>query len=184
MPYHWNRRAVKEGHAVVKWVQTKFNISDMMTKPLEGHTFQTFLSFFCGYGSIKEHLEMLETCTRIHTEKSKWTLHNHEGVNRNFEMYWLVMSQLVISLIPLDRYWLEWQLIRLVHSAIEVYKPYSLPVTCLLIWMLNSLLLDNSYSTLKMTLRGIVPHTLAIVSALSWRPKIWLQLILGRHLAN
>ena len=71
MPYHWNRRAVKEGHAVVKWVQTKFNISDVMTKPLEGHTFQTFLSILCGYGSIKEHLEMLETCTRIHTEKSK-----------------------------------------------------------------------------------------------------------------
>ena len=74
MPYHWNRRVVKEGHAVVKWVQTKFNISDLMTKPLEGHTFQSFLSILCGYGSINEHLEMLETCTKIHTEKAKWTL--------------------------------------------------------------------------------------------------------------
>ena len=71
MPYHWNRRAVKEGRAVAKWVQTKFNISDVMTKPLEGHTFQLFLSILCGYGSIDEHLEMLETCTRIHTERSK-----------------------------------------------------------------------------------------------------------------
>jgi hypothetical protein len=69
MPYHWNRRAVKEGHAIVKWVQTKFNISDIMTKPLDGTTFQHFLSILCGYGDISEHLAMLEASTRIHTEK-------------------------------------------------------------------------------------------------------------------
>ena len=69
MPYHWNRRAVKEGHAIVKWVQTKFNISDIMTKPLDGTTFQRFLSILCGYGDISEHLAMLEASTRIHTEK-------------------------------------------------------------------------------------------------------------------
>ena len=43
MPYHWNRRAVREGHAIVKWVQTNMNISDIMTKPLGGATFQLFL---------------------------------------------------------------------------------------------------------------------------------------------
>jgi site-specific DNA-cytosine methylase len=69
MPYHWNRRAVKEGHAIVKWVQTKFNISDIMTKPLDGNTFQHFLSILCGYEDIAEHLAMLEASTRIHTDK-------------------------------------------------------------------------------------------------------------------
>ena len=69
MSYHWNRRAVKEGHAIVKWVQTKFNISDIMTKPLDGTTFQHFLSILCGYGDICEHLAMLEASTRIHTDK-------------------------------------------------------------------------------------------------------------------
>ena len=69
MPYHWNRRAVREGHATVKWVQTKLNISDIMTKPLDGATFQHFLSILSGYGNIMEHLAMLEASTRIHTEK-------------------------------------------------------------------------------------------------------------------
>jgi hypothetical protein len=69
MPYHWNRRAVSEGHATVKWVQTKLNISDIMTKPLDGATFQHLLSILSGYGNIMEHLAMLEASTRIHTEK-------------------------------------------------------------------------------------------------------------------
>ena len=69
MSYHWNRREVREGHATVKWVQTKLNISDIMTNPLYGATFQHFLSILSGYGNIMEHLAMLEASTRIHTEK-------------------------------------------------------------------------------------------------------------------
>ena len=54
MPYHWNRIAVSGGHAIVKCVQTKFNISDIMTKALDGVTFQRLLSMLCGYGDLKE----------------------------------------------------------------------------------------------------------------------------------
>jgi hypothetical protein len=48
MPYHWNSRAVREGHAIVKWIQTNMNISDTMTKPLGGAAFQLFLSILFG----------------------------------------------------------------------------------------------------------------------------------------
>ena len=71
MPYHWNSRAVREGHAIVKWGLTNMNISDTMTKPLDGVAFQLFLSILFGYGDIKEHLAMLEADTRLHTEEMK-----------------------------------------------------------------------------------------------------------------
>ena len=83
MPYHWNRRAVSEGHAVVKWVQTQFNISDIMTKALNGATFQRLLSTLCGYGDLKELIRSLETTSRIHTEAAE--ARKVEGVSRNGE---------------------------------------------------------------------------------------------------
>ena len=83
MPYHWNRRAVSEGHAIVKWVQTKFNISDIMTKALNGVTFQRLLSTLCGYGDLKELIRTLETTSRIHTEAAE--ARKVEGVSRDTE---------------------------------------------------------------------------------------------------
>ena len=70
MPYHYNREVVKLGHVIIKWVQSKYNLSDIMTKPVASAIINELGPILLGYGGFTELIERLETSPRELTEKA------------------------------------------------------------------------------------------------------------------
>jgi hypothetical protein len=70
MPYHYNREVVKLGHVIIKWVQSKYNLSDIMTKPVASAIINELGPILLGYGGFKELIDRLETSPRELTEKA------------------------------------------------------------------------------------------------------------------
>jgi hypothetical protein len=77
-PYHWNRQCVLQGHAIVKWIQTKLNISDVLTKAVSAELIKNLGDLLCGYGDLTAFLNMLETSPRLYTDDN----HKLGGVSR------------------------------------------------------------------------------------------------------
>jgi hypothetical protein len=77
-PYHWNRQCILEGHAIVKWIQTKMNISDVLTKAVTAELIRTLGDLLCGYGDLAAFLYMLESSPRLYTDDN----HKLGGVSR------------------------------------------------------------------------------------------------------
>ena len=70
MPYHYNREVVKLGHVIIKWVQSKYNLSDIMTKPVASSIINELRPILLGYGDFAGFVKRLETGPRELTEKS------------------------------------------------------------------------------------------------------------------
>ena len=70
MPYHYNREVVNLGHVIIKWVQSKYNLSDIMTKPVAASIINELGPILLGYGGFAELIDRLETSPRELTEKS------------------------------------------------------------------------------------------------------------------
>ena len=54
LPYHWIKELVKGMHIEVRYVNTDYNISDLMTKAVTGSTITKLLSKLCGYDNTWE----------------------------------------------------------------------------------------------------------------------------------
>ena len=61
MSYHYNREVVKLGHVIIKWVQSKYNLSDIMTKPVASSIINELGPILLGYGGFAELIDSLET---------------------------------------------------------------------------------------------------------------------------
>ena len=72
MPYHYNtcREVVKLGHVIIKWVQSKYNLSDIMTRPVASSIINELGPILLGYGGFAEPIDRLETSPRELTERS------------------------------------------------------------------------------------------------------------------
>jgi hypothetical protein len=68
MPYHWNREVMEAGMAVVKWVNTIYNVSDLMSKNVAPGIQKTLDPLLSGYGDITKLIMQLEASPRLHTE--------------------------------------------------------------------------------------------------------------------
>ena len=78
MPYHWNREVIDGNHAVVKWVQTVYNISDLMSKNVTSGVLKQLEGMLSGYGDISKLIQQLEASPRLHTDDN----HKLGGVSR------------------------------------------------------------------------------------------------------
>ena len=72
MPYHYNEEVVNLGHVIIKWVQSKCILSDIMTKPVASSIINELgpKLILLGYGGFAELIDRLETSPRELTEKS------------------------------------------------------------------------------------------------------------------
>ena len=70
MLYHYNREVVILGHVIIKWVQSKYNLSDIMTKPVASSIIDELGPILLGYGGFAELIDRLKTSPRELTEKS------------------------------------------------------------------------------------------------------------------
>ena len=70
MPYHYNREAVKLGHVILKWVQSKYNLSDIMTKPVASSIINELGPILLGYKGFAELIKRLETIPRELAEEA------------------------------------------------------------------------------------------------------------------
>jgi site-specific DNA-cytosine methylase len=80
LPYHWNRECIAAGMAVVKWVQTKANVSDVLSKAVQVEVMNSLGALLCGYGNLQAFIDLLEASPRL------WTDDNHKlgGVSRKY----------------------------------------------------------------------------------------------------
>jgi hypothetical protein len=56
------------GHVCIKWVNTKYNIADIMTKAVPAEVMIALGTLLCGYGDLKEFIKMLEASPRLYTD--------------------------------------------------------------------------------------------------------------------
>jgi hypothetical protein len=68
MPYHWNREVIEAGMAVVLWVNTVYNISDIMSKNVAPGVQKILDPLLSGYGDISKLIMQLEASPRLHTD--------------------------------------------------------------------------------------------------------------------
>ena len=68
MPYHWNREVIEAGMAVVQWVNTVNNISDIMSKNVAPGVQKTLDPLLSGYGDISQLIKQLEASPRLHID--------------------------------------------------------------------------------------------------------------------
>jgi hypothetical protein len=78
MPYHWNREVIDAKMAVIKWVQTTYNISDLMSKNVTTGVVKQLDGLLSGYDDITGLIHQLESSPRLHTEDN----HKLGGVSR------------------------------------------------------------------------------------------------------
>jgi hypothetical protein len=78
MPYHWNREVIDELYAAVKWVQTDYNISDLMSKNVTSGVLKQLEGMLSGYGDLSKLIQQLESSPRLHTDDN----HKLGGVSR------------------------------------------------------------------------------------------------------
>ena len=63
LPYHFSREAYQIGMIDVKWVKSKHNLADAMTKPLSSQQLngeQGMLKYLLGYAHLDEYRVRLE----------------------------------------------------------------------------------------------------------------------------
>jgi hypothetical protein len=78
LPYHWNRECVKAGLVCIKWINTKYNIADIMTKAIPADVMLALGALLSGYGDLKAFIKMLEASPRLYTDDN----HRLGGVSR------------------------------------------------------------------------------------------------------
>jgi hypothetical protein len=78
MPYHWNREVVRARMAAIHWVQTVYNISDMMSKNVATGVLKQLDGLLHGYNDIAGLIKQLESSPRLHTDDN----HKLGGVSR------------------------------------------------------------------------------------------------------
>jgi hypothetical protein len=67
--YHYNQEVIQLGHATVKWVQTKYNLADIMSKAVKTEVINSLGSILCGYGNLQELIDLLESSPQALLEK-------------------------------------------------------------------------------------------------------------------
>ena len=67
--YHYNQEVIQLGHATVKWVQTKYNLADIMSKAIKTEVINSLGSILCGYGNLQELIVLLESSPHALLEK-------------------------------------------------------------------------------------------------------------------
>jgi hypothetical protein len=78
MPYHWNREVFEAKMAVVLWVESRYNVSDMMSKNVAPGVQKVLDPLISGYGDISELIRQLETSPRLLTDDN----HKLGGISR------------------------------------------------------------------------------------------------------
>ena len=78
MPYHWNREVIEAKMAIVLWVQTTHNISDMMSKNVAPGMQKALDPMLSGYGDISTLIQQLESSPKLYTDDN----HKLGGISR------------------------------------------------------------------------------------------------------
>jgi hypothetical protein len=78
MPYHWNREVIEAGMAVIMWVDTLHNVSDIMSKNVAPGVQKTLDPLLSGYGDISKLIQQLEASPRLLTDDN----HKLGGISR------------------------------------------------------------------------------------------------------